>query len=841
MGFPDRSRFGRARLAVELLEDRTTPTKLADPATLSLSELVATGAVAGDRVNVVMSAETNTASGAAALAAAPFATGVKALGFGIYSVTLAPGTDLATATAFYGSLAGVAAAVPDTIIHVQNTPNDTSYSALYGLTKIGAATAWDTTTGRSSFVVAVIDTGIDYNHPDLAANVWTNPNEIAGNGIDDDHDGYVDDVHGWDFANNDGDPMDDNNHGTHVAGTIGAVGNNAVGVVGVNWSVQIMALKFLDASGSGYTSNAIGALDFAVAHGAKVSNNSWGGGGYDSSLAAAIGRAQTSGHIFVAAAGNSAQNIDTTASYPASYIQSYNNVVTVAATDSNDNLASFSNFGASSVTLAAPGVSILSTLRGNTYGYYSGTSMATPHVAGAIALYWGANPTLTYSQVIDKLKSSVDAISGLSGKVATGGRLNVANMFAATSPPTVAPGPKVTAATYSGTAATQLDKVRITFDRAIDAATFTAADIASFTGPSGAIATSYSIAPVGTTGTQFDIGFAAQTTAGSYSLTFGPDIRDTSGNQMNQNANGTAGELTADRFTATGSLVLNVNRTYSASGLPLAIRDKATTTLTLTVSENVRITDLNVNLNLTHTNDSDLVITLTSPTVNGVAGKTVTLFNRRGGSGDNLTNTTFDDEASTAIANGNAPFTGSFRPEDLLSTFDGLNTLGTWTLKVADRMRGNTGAVTGWSLLVNGTLGGGAGGASVTALGFRDGPAAAFDDTAPEPLADPIAVTAAEPARAATAATPAPAGPMAVEYGSAAGGLLAWFDSTAERRGSDAPTTTSASRADRAALPVPRDEPRPDGDDPFAAVYATLYLAPGASTARDVFDAFAAE
>src|SRR5439155_17767879 len=162
-----------------------------------------------------------------------------------------------------------------------------------------------------------------------------------------------------DFANNDSDPMDDNGHGTHVSGTIGAIGNNSRGVVGVNWSVEIMALKFLNANGSGYTSDAVSALDFAVANGAKVSNNSWGGGGYDSTLAAAIGRAKSAGHIFVAAAGNSSQNIDTTASYPASYIQSYNNVVTVAATDSNDNLASFSNYGSSSVTLAAPGVSIL--------------------------------------------------------------------------------------------------------------------------------------------------------------------------------------------------------------------------------------------------------------------------------------------------------------------------------------------------------------------------------------------------------------------------------------------------------------------------------------------------
>jgi subtilisin family serine protease len=166
--------------------------------------------------------------------------------------------------------------------------------------------------------------------------MWVNPGEVAGDGLDNDGNGYVDDVRGWDFANNDNNPTDDNGHGTHVAGTIGAVGNNAVGVAGVNWNVKIMALKFLGASGSGSLSGAIGALDYAVRMGVKVSNNSWGGGGYNTALAAAIGRAQAAGHIFVAAAGNSATNIDQTASYPASYIQTYNNVVNVAATDSSD-------------------------------------------------------------------------------------------------------------------------------------------------------------------------------------------------------------------------------------------------------------------------------------------------------------------------------------------------------------------------------------------------------------------------------------------------------------------------------------------------------------------------
>ncbi len=807
MGFPDRLARGRARLAVELLEDRTTPAKLDDALSLALPDLVATGAVAGDRINVVMAADATAAADAAALAATPFAQNVRALGFGIYSVALTPGTDVAAAVAYYGSAAGVLTAAPDAIVQLQKTPNDTSYSSLYGMTKIGAPTAWDTTTGTSGFVVAVIDSGVDYTHPDLAANMWTNPNETAGDGIDNDSNGFVDDIYGWDFANGDSNPFDDNNHGTHVAGTIGAVGNNSRGVVGVNWSVKIMALKFLSGTGSGYTSDAIASLDYAVKNGAKVSNNSWGGGGYDGSLASAIGRARTAGHIFVAAAGNSSINIDTTPSYPASYIGSYNNVVTVAATNSSDVLASFSNYGAGNVTLAAPGVSILSTTPNNTYSSFSGTSMAAPHVSGAIALYWGANSSASYTDVIAKLKSSVDAVSGLSGKVATGGRLNVANMLASSPPPSVAPGPKVTAASFT-TTSTQLTKATFTFDKAINASTFTSADIVSFTGPNGAVTTSYAITPVGTTGTTFDVTFTAQTVAGSYTMVIGPDIRDTSGNQMNQNGNATAGETTADRATATGSLVLTVNKTYSANSLTLAIRDNATVTSSITVTDDVKITDLDARVTLTHTYDSDLVIKLIAPT-----GKTVTLFNRHGGSGDNLTGTTFSDEAGTAIANGRAPFSGTFRPFAALTGFDGLSTKGTWTLSVQDAATRDTGTLTSWSFSVTGTVGGGNSSSRVQALGFRD---EVTDE--PEPFAEPIAVSVVEPVRAA---------PLEVIDSPAAGAVYFGLLGEARREfaTSDAPT---APRAERPA-------PSFDGDfnAPLSAAYAMLYLPPSVSESDD--------
>jgi large repetitive protein len=314
-------------------------------------------------------------------------------------------------------------AEPDYIVTASIVPNDALYAQLWGMAKINAPAAWDVSTGSPNVVVGDIDTGIDYTHPDLGANVWTNPGEIAGNGIDDDHNGYVDDIHGWDWVSNDNDPMDDHGHGTHTSGTVGALGNNGAGVAGVNWNVRIAGLKFLNAQGSGSTSNAIKALQYAVDKGMKVTNNSWGGGGYSQGLADAITAAGTAGDLFVAAAGNNSSNNDTLASYPASY--SMDNIIAVAATTSADGLASFSNYGATSVDLGAPGSGILSTLPGNTYASWSGTSMATPHVTGAAALLWAVHPSWTYGQVRDRILCTAAAIPALAGKTVTGGRLDL--------------------------------------------------------------------------------------------------------------------------------------------------------------------------------------------------------------------------------------------------------------------------------------------------------------------------------------------------------------------------------------------------------------------------------
>jgi subtilisin family serine protease len=276
-----------------------------------------------------------------------------------------------------------------------------------------------------------------YPHPDLVNNMWHNPGEIPGNGIDDDNNGYVDDYYGYNFVGTgNSDPFDDFGHGTHVAGTIGATGNNSTGIVGVNWTIQLMALKFVDASGMGSNADAIEAINYATAMRSrginiKLTNNSWGGAPFDQSLMTAIQNSGNAGMLFVASAGNSGQNNDVTPFYPASY--NLPNVVAVAATDNNDQLASFSNYGASSVDVTAPGVNILSTVPAtgfpgiadpSRYNYLSGTSQAAPHVSGTAALVWSLYPGVTYQEVRDAIIAGVDPKSGLAGKVRSGGRLN---------------------------------------------------------------------------------------------------------------------------------------------------------------------------------------------------------------------------------------------------------------------------------------------------------------------------------------------------------------------------------------------------------------------------------
>ncbi|MEX2168320.1 MAG: S8 family serine peptidase [Pirellulales bacterium] len=377
-----------------------------------------------------------------------------------------PGQLLVTATlqssALSTMLAGsalVASFQQDAIITGAELPNDPDFVGLeqYGLFNVGqngglhnadidADLAWDITTGSSNVVVAVIDSGIDYTHPDLAANVWTNIGEIPGDGIDNDGNGYVDDVHGWDFHNDDNDPFDDHGHGTHIAGIIGAEADDEgpqIGGAGINWNSSLMALKFLDENNVGSVFDAIAAINYATMMrtravnpvNVRVINASWGGSGVDDQgLRDAIAASAAADVLFVAAAGNGdvfgrGQNIDTLPFFPASF--GLDNMLVVAATDRHDQLTTFTNYGANSVDIAAPGQSIHSTnlfIDNNqtlqTYGTRSGTSMATPLVAGTAALIWSQSPTATAAEVRDAILAGGNTLATLQGKIASGKRLN---------------------------------------------------------------------------------------------------------------------------------------------------------------------------------------------------------------------------------------------------------------------------------------------------------------------------------------------------------------------------------------------------------------------------------
>ena len=357
-----------------------------------------------------------------------------------YLLKLSAGEDPKEVKEKYKKDSEVVFAEPNYVVTLDVTTNDSYFSRLWGLHNTGqrgyadadidAPEAWDLCTGSQEVIVAVIDSGVDYNHPDLAANIWTNSGEIPGNGKDDDGNGYVDDVCGWDFYNRDNNPMDDNNHGTHCAGTIGAIGNNGQGVTGVMWKVKIMPLKFVSSSGSGYTSDAVSAILYANKMGADIISNSWGGTGYSTTLKSAI---DASSAVVVCAAGNSGTNNDNTPFYPASYTSPQ--IIAVAASTAYDSLASFSNYGSVSVDVAAPGDYIYSTIRGGSYGYMSGTSMATPHVAGLAGLVKAYSPGMASSQIKAAILGNVDTKSSFSGKVLTSGRMNAYRTLSSIRPP----------------------------------------------------------------------------------------------------------------------------------------------------------------------------------------------------------------------------------------------------------------------------------------------------------------------------------------------------------------------------------------------------------------------
>lgn len=322
---------------------------------------------------------------------------------------------------------GVEYVEPNYIYHASRTPNDPLLGRLWGMNNtttagvdVDALRAWDIETGNPNLVVAVVDTGVDYTHPDLAGNIWTNEAEANGvTGVDDDGNGVIDDIHGFNAITGTGDPLDDHGHGSHCSGTIGAKGDDGKGIVGVNWNVKIMGAKFLSKDGSGSTEGAIKAIDYANKMGAKVLSNSWGGGGFSQALLEAIQRTNASGAVFVAAAGNESNNNDANASYPASY--DVPNIISVAAIDNKGRMASFSNYGKTKVHVAAPGVDIMSSTPGGKYDTWSGTSMATPHVSGIAALLISHEPNITNVEVKQRIMETARKAASLRNKVASAG------------------------------------------------------------------------------------------------------------------------------------------------------------------------------------------------------------------------------------------------------------------------------------------------------------------------------------------------------------------------------------------------------------------------------------
>lgn len=596
----------------------------------------------------------------------------------IVKVLVPKGTDKDTLIKRLSVHPAVAVAEPDYPLHALATPDDPDFEQLWGLLNTGqnsgtagadikATDAWDISTGSHEVVIGVIDSGMDYNHPDLLDNRWVNPGDLPGS------------TYGYSTLNAELDPMDSDSHGTHVAGTIGASGNNGIGVAGVNWSVTLLPCQFLGPTG-GSTAGAIECInyftDLKLNHGVnvKATNNSWGGGSYSDTLRAAIESGGDAGILFIAAAGNSGVDADSTPMYPAAY--DLDTIVSVASTDRNDQLSIFtsgaSNYGAVSVDLGAPGSAILSTVPGGGYASYSGTSMASPHVAGAAALLWSVNPDITALEMKSILMDSGDSLSALEGKTVSGKRLNLANAMVDADPTpsfrlSITPrNQQITAgenAQYTvdiGNIADWMGEVALTVD--VDPALEGVSLSADTAEPGQAV--------------MLNINTTAETGWGTYQFTVtGTD-------------------------TATGELVKSVNASLEI--LPQGLQDYPYSndnaspipdntpegiSSIISVPQSGSLFGVNVSVDITHTWRGDLIVVLRSP-----EGTEHTLHNRTGGSEDNLVQ--------------------SWQ----LDSSNGEEMQGDWTLTVSDNANLDTGTLNNWQL-------------TLTALS---------DDTPPEPVA-PVA------------------------------------------------------------------------------------------------------
>ena len=555
---------------------------------------------------------------------------------------------------------------PDYQVSIARTPDDPRFDELWGLNNDGqtggtadadidAVEAWDISTGSRDVVVGVIDTGIDYSHSDLASNMWVNSSEIPGDGIDNDGNGFIDDVHGINAITDSGDPMDDEGHGTHVSGTIGASGGNGIGVVGVNHEVSLVGCKFLDAAGNGSTSDAIKCIDYMVSLknsgvNLRVLNNSWGGGGYSQALADAIASSEAADLLFVAAAGNDTIDNDVNPHYPSNYENA--SVLSVASTDQTDGISWFSHYGLTSVDMGAPGSAILSTTPGESYASYSGTSMATPHVAGAAALVLSINPELSTQELKDLLMNSGDTNAALQGVTVAGTRLNV-NQALIDADPT--PGFKISADPLTQ----QIEAGQATNY------TFTIGSIAEWdeevtlelsTTLGGAYLSSLTARP----GDEVMLNVETDTNTqwGEYELT----------------VTATAGDIVKEQSVKLMVQPVGLNDFTYSSNTSVDIPDNSPVgaVSVINVPDDLTVFGTTADVDISHTYSGDLVVKLVS-----AQGTQVTLQSNVGGSNDDIVR--------------------SFTSE----SFNGEVATGDWTLQVEDTAAADTGTINGWSLTLS--------------------------------------------------------------------------------------------------------------------------------------------
>lgn len=554
-------------------------------------------------------------------------------------------------------------------IRAVDAPNDQFFDVMWNLHNTGqeggtpgadisALEAWAISKGDANIVIGVIDTGIDYSHPDLVGNMWHNPGEICDNGIDDTGNGVIDDCHGFNAITGTGNPMDVDGHGTHVAGTIGASSNNGIGVAGVNWDVQLAACKFLGPTG-GTTLDGIACIDYftdlKVNHGVNVvaTNNSWGGGPYSEALRAAIQTHTEAGIMFVTASGNDARNVDTVPDYPGTY--DLPGIVNVANTTRTDALAVLSNFGAVTVDLGAPGSNIPSTYLNNGYAYASGTSMASPHVAGVASLVWSIAPHLSIAEVKDILMSSGDPTPALAGATVSGNRLNAHQALLDADPE---PGFRLNLDPRN-LQITAGENVRFVID------------IGAVAGWSGEVEVAVDIDPA----LDHELSSNVANAGESITLTVYTDSDTDWGTYAIQvsGLDTETGELTgaaAGTLTVIPADLLDFPYENNTS---MAIPDNnpAGITSVISVPEQGVIFDTEVSVNITHTWRGDLIVRVISP-----AGTERTLHNRDGGSASDLIQTWS------------------------LDTFNGESMNGDWTLFVSDNAGLDTGTLNGWSMVL---------------------------------------------------------------------------------------------------------------------------------------------